>query len=265
MCRIYGAGAFVTPSDSVAIIADWAEVIPYFKKDGVKGLARSMPTSGAIDLVAKAKGFQVYEVPTGWKFFGNLMDAGKLSICGEESFGTGSDHIREKDGLWAVVAWLNIIAAAGDKGIVGIRGVLDDHYKKYGRTFFSRYDYEEVESEPANKMMKQLEELFNSSGFVGSELKATTSEKSFKVKEAANFSYTDPIDHSVSKNQGLYVTFEDGSRLVFRLSGTGSQGATIRLYCEKFSKDSSEYGADAQEGLKPIIEVRPIFATHNNH
>jgi len=252
---IYGAGAFVTPSDSVAIIADWAEVIPYFKKDGVKGLARSMPTSGAIDLVAKAKGFQVYEVPTGWKFFGNLMDAGRLSICGEESFGTGSDHIREKDGLWAVVAWLNIIAAAGDKGIVGIRGVLDDHYQKYGRTFFSRYDYEEVESEPANKMMKQLEELFASEDFVGSELKATSSDKSFKVKEAANFSYTDPVDHSVSKNQGLYVTFEDGSRLVFRLSGTGSQGATIRVYIEKFSKDPSEYGADAQEGLKPIIEV----------
>jgi phosphoglucomutase len=253
--RIYGAGAFVTPSDSVAIIADWAEVIPYFKKGGVKGLARSMPTSGAIDLVAKAKGLDVYEVPTGWKFFGNLMDAGKLSICGEESFGTGSDHIREKDGLWAVVAWLNIIAAAGDQGIVGIRGLLDDHYKKYGRTFFSRYDYEEVESEPANKMMKQLEELFASSGFVGSELKATSSDKLFKVAEAANFSYTDPIDHSVSKNQGLYIRFEDGSRVVFRLSGTGSSGATIRVYIERYSKDPKEYGAETQEGLKPLIEV----------
>ncbi|KAK9900811.1 putative phosphoglucomutase [Cystobasidium minutum MCA 4210] len=252
---IYGAGAFVTPSDSVAIIADWAEVIPYFQKTGVKGLARSMPTSGAIDLVAKAKGYEVYEVPTGWKFFGNLMDAGKLSICGEESFGTGSDHIREKDGLWAVVAWLNIIAAAGEKGIVGIRGILDDHYKKYGRTFFSRYDYEEVESEPANKMMKQLEELFSSDGFVGSELKATSSDTTFKVKEAANFSYTDPIDGSVSKNQGLYIVFTDGSRLVFRLSGTGSSGATIRLYIEKYSKNPEEYGEDTQKGLKPLIEV----------
>jgi len=252
---IYGAGAFVTPSDSVAIIADWADCIPYFKKGGVKGLARSMPTSGAIDLVAKAKGLEVYEVPTGWKFFGNLMDAGKLSICGEESFGTGSDHIREKDGLWAVVAWLNIIAAAGEKGIVGIRGVLDDHYKKFGRTFFSRYDYEEVESEPANKMMAELEKLFASDGFVGSELSASSSSTSFKVAEASNFSYTDPIDKSVSKNQGLYIRFVDGSRVVFRLSGTGSSGATIRLYVEKYSKNEAEYGNDTQEGLKPLIEV----------
>merc|ERR1712093_201516 len=206
----------------------------------VKGLARSMPTSGAIDLVAKAKGLEVYEVPTGWKFFGNLMDAGKLSICGEESFGTGSDHIREKDGLWAVVAWLNIIAAAGEKGIVGIRGVLDDHYKKFGRTFFSRYDYEEV---------------FASDGFVGSELSASSSSTSFKVAEASNFSYTDPIDKSVSKNQGLYIRFVDGSRVVFRLSGTGSSGATIRLYVEKYSKNEAEYGNDTQEGLKPLIEV----------
>jgi len=252
---IYGAGAFVTPSDSVAIIADWAEVIPYFHKGGVKGLARSMPTSGAIDLVAKAKGLQVYEVPTGWKFFGNLMDAGKLSICGEESFGTGSDHIREKDGLWAVVAWLNIIAAAGEKGIVGIRGVLDDHYSKYGRTFFSRYDYEEIESAPCEQMMQELEAKITDPSFVGSELKAKTSGKSFTVKEAANFSYTDPIDGSVSKKQGLYVTFTDGSRFVFRLSGTGSQGATIRGYYEYYTKDSSLYQMDAQEGLKPLIEV----------
>ncbi|KAI5479445.1 hypothetical protein MNV49_003589 [Pseudohyphozyma bogoriensis] len=253
---IYGKGAFVTPSDSVAIIADWAESIPYFKKGGVKGLARSMPTSGAIDLVAKAKGFEVFEVPTGWKFFGNLMDAGRLSICGEESFGTGSDHIREKDGLWAVVAWLNILAAAAEKGIKGgVKGVLLDHYQKYGRTFFSRYDYEEVDSAAANKVMAGLEELFASPGFIGSTLTATSSSTSFDVAVANNFSYTDPIDGSVSKNQGLYVTFVDGSRLVFRLSGTGSSGATIRLYVEKYSKDPSEYEADTQEGLKPIIEV----------
>jgi phosphoglucomutase len=175
-------------------------------------------------------------------------------------------------------AWLNIIAAAGEKGIVGIRGLLDDHWKKYGRTFFSRYDYEEVESEPAAKMMKDLEEKFNSPGFIGSELKATSSDASFKVKEAANFSYTDPIDHSVSKNQGLYITFDDGSRLVFRLSGTGSSGASayplemakkgnlsadalflsfvaIRVYIERYSKDPSEYSADTQEGLRPLIEA----------
>ncbi|WWC62901.1 uncharacterized protein I303_105499 [Kwoniella dejecticola CBS 10117] len=253
---IYGKGAFVTPSDSVAIIADWAEkAIPYFKS-GVKGLARSMPTSGAIDIVAKSKGLEVFEVPTGWKFFGNLMDAGRLSICGEESFGTGSDHIREKDGVWAIVAWLSILAAANkEKPGSGINDVLLQHWKKYGRSFFSRYDYEECESEGAEALMDHLRKLFASSDFVGSSLKATTSETSFKVKEADDFSYTDPIDGSVSKKQGLYIKFEDGSRIIFRLSGTGSSGATVRLYVEKYSKNESEYPLDAQEGLKPLIEV----------
>ncbi|WRT68087.1 uncharacterized protein IL334_005062 [Kwoniella shivajii] len=253
---IYGKGAFVTPSDSVAIIADWAEkAIPYFKS-GVKGLARSMPTSGAIDIVAKDKGLEVFEVPTGWKFFGNLMDAGRLSICGEESFGTGSDHIREKDGVWAIVAWLSILAAANkEKPGSNINDVMMQHWKKYGRSFFSRYDYEECESEGAEAMMDHLRKLFASSDFVGQALKATTSETSFKVKEADDFSYTDPIDGSVSKKQGLYIKFEDGSRIIFRLSGTGSSGATVRLYVEKYSKNESEYGLDAQEGLKPLIEV----------
>ncbi|KAI7960026.1 hypothetical protein MJO29_005094 [Puccinia striiformis f. sp. tritici] len=253
---IYGKDAFVTPSDSVAIIADWAqEAIPYFKS-GVKGLARSMPTSGAIDLVAKAKNLEVFEVPTGWKFFGNLMDAGRLSICGEESFGTGSDHIREKDGLWAVVAWLSILAAAEKRGIKnGIKGVLQDHYKKYGRSFFSRYDYEEVESAGAAKMMSNIESAFEKSDFIGSSLSAETSNTSFEVKESGNFSYTDPIDKSVSKGQGLFVKFADGSRIVYRLSGTGSAGATIRIYVEKYSKNEQEYDQDTQVGLKPLIEV----------
>lgn len=253
---IYGKDAFVTPSDSVAIIADWAqEAIPYFK-GGIKGLARSMPTSGAIDLVAKAKSLEVFEVPTGWKFFGNLMDAGRLSICGEESFGTGSDHIREKDGLWAVVAWLSILAAAEKRGIKnGIKGVLQDHYKKYGRSFFSRYDYEEVDSAGASKMMASIESTFKGSDFIGSTLSSTSASTSFKVKEAGNFSYTDPIDKSVSKNQGLFVKFEDGSRIVYRLSGTGSAGATIRIYVEKYSKNENEYDEDTQKGLKPLIEV----------
>ncbi|EFP79761.1 phosphoglucomutase [Puccinia graminis f. sp. tritici CRL 75-36-700-3] len=253
---IYGKDAFVTPSDSVAIIADWAqEAIPYFK-DGIKGLARSMPTSGAIDLVAKAKKLEVFEVPTGWKFFGNLMDAGRLSICGEESFGTGSDHIREKDGLWAVVAWLSILAAAEKRGIKnGIKGVLQDHYKKYGRSFFSRYDYEEVDSAGASKMMAHIESAFGKGDFIGSSLSSETSSTSFKVKEAGNFSYTDPIDKSVSKGQGLFVKFADGSRIVYRLSGTGSAGATIRIYVEKYSKNEEEYDQDTQVGLKPLIEV----------
>ncbi|KAI0295943.1 phosphoglucomutase [Russula brevipes] len=211
---IYGTRAFVTPSDSVAIIADWAEVIPYFKEGGVKGLARSMPTSAAIDLVAKAKGLECFEVPTGWKFFGNLMDAGRLSICGEESFGTGSDHIREKDGLWAVVGKL-----------WGIREILNRHYAKYGRSFFSRYDYEEVPSEGAQKLVDHV------NGLIGS---------------------------SVSKNQGQIVTFSDGSRVVWRLSGTGSQGATVRMYVERYvapEAGEQELARDTGEGLQALIDV----------
>jgi phosphoglucomutase len=251
---IYGKGAFVTPSDSVAVIADWAEVIPYFKKTGIRGLARSMPTSNAIDYVAKAKGVEVFEVPTGWKFFGNLMDAGRLSICGEESFGTGSDHIREKDGLWAVVAWLNIIAAANQKTPgTGINELLQEHYGKYGRSFFSRYDYEEVSSEGAKKFTDNLDSLFASSSFTGSK------QGEFTVARTTNFSYTDPIDGSVSKNQGYIVLFDDGSRVVFRLSGTGSQGATVRMYIERYSKDPSQYKKDTAEGLKPLIDAALVF------
>lgn len=246
---IIGKGAFVNPSDSVAIIADWAQkAIPYFKS-GIKGLARSMPTSGAIDRVAAKNGYECFQVPTGWKFFGNLMDAGRLSICGEESFGTGSDHIREKDGLWAVVAWLSILAAANkEKPGTSVSDVLLQFYKQYGRNFFSRYDYEEVDSEGANKLMAHLRQQFESSSFKGTKL------GEFEVQESGDFSYTDPIDGSVSKNQGLYIKFVDGSRIIFRLSGTGSAGATIRLYVEKYSNDEKEFGADAQVGLKPLIE-----------
>ncbi|QRV92997.1 phosphoglucomutase/phosphomannomutase, alpha/beta/alpha domain protein [Ceratobasidium sp. AG-Ba] len=251
---IYGKSAFVTPSDSVAVIADWAEVIPYFKKTGIRGLARSMPTSNAIDYVAKAKNVEVFEVPTGWKFFGNLMDAGRLSICGEESFGTGSDHIREKDGLWAVVAWLNIIAAANQKKAgTGINELLQEHYEKYGRSFFSRYDYEEVSSEGAKKLTDNLDALFADPSFIGSKHGA------FTVSGVDNFSYTDPIDGSVSKNQGHIVLFEDGSRVVFRLSGTGSQGATVRMYIERYSKDPSQFKKNTAEGLQPLIDASLEF------
>jgi len=259
---IYGAGAFVTPSDSVAIIADWAEVIPYFKKGGVKGLARSMPTSAAIDLVAKSKGLEYFEVPTGWKFFGNLMDAGRLSICGEESFGTGSDHIREKDGLWAVIAWLNIIAAATkqDKSgkVWGIREILNRHYTKYGRSFFSRYDYEEVPSEGAQKLVDHVNELIKSSSFSGKLYTSSATGVSFTVANAYNFDYTDPIDKSVSKNQGQVVTFSDGSRVVWRLSGTGSQGATVRMYVERYvapEAGEAELARNTGEGLQALIDV----------
>ncbi|KAF8892222.1 phosphoglucomutase [Infundibulicybe gibba] len=257
---IYGKGAFVTPSDSVAIIAHWADVIPYFQKNGVKGLARSMPTSKAIDLVAKKKGIESFEVPTGWKFFGNLMDAGRLSICGEESFGTGSDHIREKDGLWAVIAWLNIIAAANAKStkLIGINDLLQLHYETYGRSFFSRYDYEEVPSDGANALVAHLNDALKTGSLNNTtHVSASTSNK-FTVSGLYDFEYTDPIDHSVSSNQGQVITFSDGSRVVFRLSGTGSQGATVRMYVERYvaaNAGKAELTRAAADGLKGLIEV----------
>jgi len=258
---IYGKGAFVTPSDSVAIIADWAEqAIPYFK-NGVKGVARSMPTSKQIEYVAKKKGLSCYEVPTGWKFFGNLMDAGKLSICGEESFGTGSDHIREKDGVWAIVAWLNILAFANLESpnkLVGIKELLQQHYEVYGRSFFSRYDYEEVSSEGAQKLVDNINKHIAKGSLKGTQHTSKSTGQSFTVAEALNFDYTDPVDGSVSKNQGQIIRFEDGSRVVFRLSGTGSQGATVRLYVERYvspSAGATELGRDTAEGLKGLIEV----------
>jgi phosphoglucomutase len=250
---IYGSGAFVSPGDSLAIIAHHAHLIPYFKKNGVHGLARSMPTSGAVDLVAKKQGLNCYEVPTGWKFFCALFDADKLSICGEESFGTGSNHIREKDGLWAIVAWLNIIAGLGVANpdvAPSIKQIQKDFWNEYGRTFFTRYDYENVDSEGASKVVGVLDSLVKDPNFVGSKIGDRT------VTKAGNFSYTD-LDGSVSSNQGLYACFSSGSRIVVRLSGTGSSGATIRLYIEQHSNDPSTYEQDAQDFLKPEI----AFAT----
>ncbi|KAL8635499.1 MAG: hypothetical protein Q9228_007013 [Teloschistes exilis] len=250
---IYGANAFVSPGDSLAIIAHHAKLIPYFQKNGVHGLARSMPTSGAVDLVAKKQGLQAYEVPTGWKFFCALMDTKKMSICGEESFGTGSDHIREKDGLWAVVAWLNIIAGvAKDQpdSTPSIASIQHDFWKVYGRTFFTRYDYENVDSEGAQKVIAHLTSLITTekSSFVNSTIRDRT------VVEADDFSYTD-LDGSVSSNQGIYVKFDDGSRIVVRLSGTGSSGATIRLYVERHEGNAGRFGLDAQEYLEGNIAL----------
>ncbi|EJT72809.1 phosphoglucomutase [Gaeumannomyces tritici R3-111a-1] len=248
---IYGAGAFVSPGDSLAIIAHHAKLIPYFKKQGVYGLARSMPTSGAVDLVAKKQGLDCYEVPTGWKFFCALFDADKLSICGEESFGTGSNHIREKDGLWAIVAWLNIIAGLGvehPEVAPSIKQIQLDFWKEYGRTFFTRYDYEDVDSDGANKVVGTLKDLISDPNFIGSKIGDRT------VTEAGDFSYTD-LDGSISSNQGLYVCFSSGSRIVVRLSGTGSSGATIRLYVEQHTSDASTYEQDAQDFLKPEIKM----------
>ena len=250
---ILGSRFFVSPADSVAVIAANAQAaIPYFKA-GLKGVARSMPTSGALDRVAADLGVPFFEVPTGWKFFGNLMDAGKCSVCGEESFGTGSDHVREKDGLWAVLAWLSILAhankgtASGGK-LVGVGDVVRAHWAKYGRNFFSRYDYEGVESDKAAAMVAHLQSVISAA-------KPGDAFGSFTLATADDFAYTDPVDGSVSKNQGIRFVFTDGSRIIFRLSGTGSSGATVRLYVEQYSADPAAADVDAQEALGPIIEV----------
>ena len=249
---ILGNNFFVTPSDSVAIIAANAKCIPYFK-DGLKGLARSMPTAAALDRVAAKVGVECFETPTGWKFFGNLLDAGRLPICGEESFGTGSDHIREKDGPWAVLAWLSILAdrnkdvpVGGEK--VTVEQITKEHWAEYGRNFFSRYDYEGCESEPCEKMVEHLRTV------------AAASKKGDKYGEyeldyADDFEYTDPIDGSVASKQGVRFVFSDGSRFIFRLSGTGSSGATVRMYIEQYEADVAKQGADAQDALAPLIKV----------
>jgi len=257
---IYGARSFVSPGDSVAIIAHYAaRHIPYFQKQGIYGLARSMPTSAAIDRVAKKLGLECYEVPTGWKFFCALFDSNRLSICGEESFGTGSNHVREKDGVWAIVAWLNIIAGESkvQNKVVSIHDIQKDFWNEYGRTFFTRYDFEQVSSEGAAKVIDKLRKAVEDGSFLGTQL---VKGGDLKVLYAGDFSYTD-LDGSVSSNQGLYITFEGGARTVVRLSGTGSSGATIRLYVEKYDDDKSTYGLSAQEYLRePIKEITEFLS-----
>lgn len=246
---IYGKNAFVSPGDSLAIIAHYAkQYIPYFKKQGVYGLARSFPTSGALDLVGKKQGLETYVVPTGWKFFCALFDTDKMSICGEESFGTGSNHIREKDGLWAVCAWLNIMAGVNkDTGkLPSIAEIQKQFWDTYGRVYFTRYDYENVSSDGANEMVAYLKDKLSKSDTVG----CTVAGK--KITEAGDFSYTD-LDGSVSKNQGIYFKFDDNTRVVVRLSGTGSAGATIRLYVDKLEEDKGKLGIDTQEYLKEAV------------
>lgn len=255
---ILGKGFFVSPSDSVAVIAAKCQsVIPWFAQ-ALTGVARSMPTAGALDRVADKLGIELHEVPTGWKYFGNLMDAGRAQVCGEESFGTGSDHVREKDGLFAVLCWLSIIAAETEKQgkLVSVEEIVHEHWRTYGRNFFSRYDYEEVATEDANKMMSHIEALQESmnSSASGSKMSLDANYPT-KVVTADNFSYTDPVDGSVAKGQGLRFVFEDGSRIIFRLSGTGSSGATIRLYVEQYEPDADRQLEDAQSALKPLIDL----------
>ena len=244
---IMGDYFFVTPSDSLAVIAANAHLIPAYK-GGLKGIGRSMPTSQAADRVAEKLGIDCYETPTGWKFFGNLLDDDRITLCGEESFGTGSDHVREKDGLWAVLCWLNIIAMRKQS----VEDIVRQHWAEYGRNYYTRHDYENIPSESANKLFDNLQD--NLSSLNGKEFNGRT------ITTADNFSYHDPVDGSVSNNQGVRLLFNDGSRIIFRLSGTGTQGATLRLYFERYEADIKQHDLDTQEALYDLIETAELIA-----
>lgn len=244
---IIGKGIFVTPSDSVAMLSANAHLAPGYAK-GLAGIARSMPTSGAADRVAEKLGIGIYETPTGWKFFGNLLDAGMATICGEESAGTGSNHVREKDGLWAVLLWLNILAVRNESA----KDIVTKHWAAFGRNYYSRHDYEEIETGAANGLVDNLR----------SQLATLPGQKfgELTVQTADDFAYHDPVDHSVSEHQGIRILFEGGSRVVFRLSGTGTSGATLRVYIERYEPDASRHDLDTQQALADLIAVADQIA-----
>jgi len=239
---IVGRRFIVTPSDSLAVLAANATRVPGYAA-GLKGVARSMPTSAAVDRVAEALGIPCYETPTGWKFFGTLLDAGLCTLCGEESAGTGSDHVREKDGLWAVLFWLNLLAVRGGS----VEQIVREHWQRYGRNVYSRHDYEDVDAAVAKQIVADLRAALPT--LAGREVAGLT------IRRADDFGYTDPVDGSISRGQGLRVFFEDGSRIVLRLSGTGTDGATLRLYLERFEPDASRHGIDTQTALQPLIDA----------
>jgi phosphoglucomutase len=239
---ILGRNFFVTPSDSLAILAANATLVPGYR-EGLAGVARSMPTSQAVDRVATKLGLDCFETPTGWKFFGNLLDANRATLCGEESFGTSSNHIREKDGLWAMLFWLNILAVRQQS----VAEIVQEHWQTYGRNYYSRHDYEGVPSDQANTLMENLRNTVPT--MRGQQLGQYT------VDYADDFCYTDPIDGSVSQKQGIRIGFTDGSRIVFRLSGTGTQGATLRVYLESFEGDATRQGLDPQVALADLIAI----------
>ena len=245
---ILGKHFFVTPSDSLAIIAANAKLIPAYK-NGIAGVARSMPTSGAVDIVAQKLGINCYETPTGWKFFGNLMDADKVTLCGEESFGTGSNHVREKDGLWAVLCWLNIIAEKTKRANApqSVEQIVKAHWSEFGRNVYSRHDYENIPTDAANAVMTHIKSQFTSL--------PNREFGQYRVESADDFSYTDPIDGSISTNQGVRILFKCGSRIVFRLSGTGTEGATLRIYLEAYEPNVANHHLDAQMALSEMIEI----------
>ena len=244
---VVGRGIYVSPSDSLAVLAANAHLAPGYKA-GLKGIARSMPTSAAADRVAEKLGVAAYETPTGWKFFGNLLDAGRATICGEESFGTGSDHVREKDGLWAVLLWLNILAERKET----VQEILNAHWREFGRNYYSRHDYEALPVDVAERIMAGLRDrLMALPGLVV---------QGMTVAAADDFAYDDPVDGSVSTGQGLRVGFTDGSRLVLRLSGTGTEGATLRLYLERFAAGPEGLDEDVQAALAPVIAAAEELA-----
>ena len=239
---IIGRGIAVTPSDALAILAANAHLAPAYA-GGISGVARSMPTSAAVDRVAQKLGVECFETPTGWKFFGNLLDAGRITLCGEESAGAGSNHVREKDGLWAVLLWLNILA----KTRISVKELLENHWAQYGQNYYTRHDFEEIETDKANPVMAHIKAQLPT--LAGKQFGSLT------VQSADDFSYHDPIDGSVSHNQGLRVLFTDGSRIVYRLSGTGTVGATIRMYIEQYQADPSKHGGDTQTALAELIQI----------
>ena len=249
---IIGRNRFVTPSDSLAMLAANAHLAPGYAA-GLKGIARSMPTSAAADRVAAKLGVPVFETPTGWKFFGNLLDAGMATICGEESAGTGSDHVREKDGLWAVLLWLNILAARG----ASVDAIARDHWATYGRNYYARHDYEGVETERADALMTELRGKLDT--LAGVQVSGLT------IAGADDFAYTDPTDDSVSRNQGVRILFEGGSRVVFRLSGTGTTGATLRVYLERYEPASGDLDRETGDMLADIVAAADEIAGITRH
>lgn len=240
---------FVTPGDSLAIIAAHVDKIKYFKTRPAKGFARSFPTSPAVDRVAQKLQVECFETPTGWKFFGNLMDSQLMSLCGEESFGTGSDHIREKDGLWACLAWLSIMASTGKT----VKELVEEYWKQFGRDYFCRYDFEECDSAKCQAMIKELERLLVVESGKSSLVGKKYCDGKYEIKETGNFEYVDPVDKSVTSKQGLFIKFTNGARIIVRLSGTGSSGATVRLYVSDYSKDNLL--EDSQAYLKDLLEI----------
>ncbi|MBL3589656.1 MAG: alpha-D-glucose phosphate-specific phosphoglucomutase [gamma proteobacterium endosymbiont of Lamellibrachia anaximandri] len=244
---VLGRDFFVTPSDSLAVMAANAHLIKGYS-DGISGVARSMPTSQAADRVAESLGLECYETPTGWKFFGNLLDAKRITLCGEESFGSGSDHIREKDGLWAVLFWLNLLAVRQEP----VDKIVKDHWRQFGRNFYTRYDYEGIDKTAAEALMQHLRDHLTD--LPGSQL------GDYSVDYADDFTYTDPVDGSVSKNQGIRIGFTDGSRVVYRLSGTGTEGATLRVYLEAYEPNPENHGKETQAVMQPLVAIAKSLA-----